>query len=1050
MPLRAPSASPRIVLVASAVLAMTASAGHSQEASIDFVRDVRPVLQAKCYACHGPEKQKSGLRLDEKAAAMQGGDSGPAIVPGKAADSDLIRRVTSDEADVKMPPKGDRLTASEIAKLRGWIDEGAKWTDLEASSNAARGRDHWAFKAPVRPAEPPVKDASWCRNPIDRFLLAHLEQEGLKPSPEADRATLLRRLSLDLIGLPPSIAEIDGFLNDPAPDAYEKQVDRLLRSPHHGERWGGHWLDAARYADSDGFEKDKPRYIWFYRDWVIQAINRDLPYNQFLIEQLAGDLLPDATQDQVVATGFLRNSLINEEGGVDPEQFRMEAMFDRMDAIGKSMLGLTIQCAQCHNHKYDPTTQEDYYRFFAFLNNDDEPSAIVYSPDEQRQIAEIHRKAREIEDGLRHSHADWPALMAKWEESSKANRPTWTTIQSPFEEISTGGQKYRMMDDGSYLACGYAPTKHTANVTIKTDAKTVSAIRLELLNDANLPGFGPGRSFKGTCALSEISVEVAPADAPDKKQTIKLVKASSDFDQPEAPLEPNFDDRSGKKRVTGPSSYAIDGNGDTAWGIDAGPGRRNVPRNAVFVFEKPVTFEKGAVLTVHLSQNHGGWNSDDLMTNNLGRFRLSVTDAPEAKADNLPARVRDLLEIPAEKRSPAQVAAIFSEFRKGVPEWKAENEAIEALWKSHPAGTTTLVLHAREKPRMTSLLKRGDFLKPVRPVTAGTPGYLHPMPSDSDGSRLALARWIVAPESPTTARVFVNRTWQTYFGTGIVATPEDFGLRAEPPSHPQLLDWLAVEFMARGWSPKALHKMIVTSASYRQSSKVSPEMHARDPYNRLLARGPRLRVEAEIVRDIQLSASGLLNEAIGGKSIMPPAPAFLFQPPASYAPFPWKDETGPDRYRRGIYVWRRRSTPFPLLNTFDAPEGVSSCIRRTRSNTPLQALLTLNEATSMEAARALGRRILDQGGDSDADRLAFAFRLCTGRVPTAPEREILQNLLDKEARRFADGWANPWEVATGSKDRPQNLPKNATPTQLATYTLVGRVLLNLDETITKE
>ena len=1019
------------------------------QAPVDFAKDVRPIFETKCIACHGPEKQKSGLRLDVKASAMIGGDSGPAIVAGKSGESELIARVIGEAEDTRMPPKGDRLTAEQIDTLKRWIDSGASWTE---DANVKDPRKHWAFKAPVRPSEPKTVDSTWARNPIDAFVLAKLEKEGLAPSPEADKTTLLRRLTLDLVGLPPNPSELDAFLNDSSHNAYEKAIDRLLASPHYGERWAQPWLDAARYADSDGYEKDKPRSIWFYRDWVINSLNKDLPYDQFLVEQLAGDLLPNSTQDQKVATGFLRNSLINEEGGIDPEQFRMEAMFDRVDAIGKSMLGLTVQCAQCHNHKFDPISQEEYYKFFAFLNNDDEPAAIVYSPDEQMRIAQIHQQTKDIEAGLKHTTPDWPARMTKWEAGMKPE-PDWKVLLGTFIDDSTGGQKYKPMPDGSFFACGYAPTKHAGVLPTTTDLTKISAFRLELLNDANLPGSGPGRSFKGTCALTEFMVEAAPADDPSKKTWVKFTKALSDIEPSEAALEPNFDDKSGKNRVTGPSSYAIDGIEETAWGIDAGAGRRNVEREAIFIPEKPIEFPKGAVLTFHLKQNHGGWNSDDLMTNNLGRFRLSVSStAPDVASPVVPKRLREILTTAPDRRLPSQVNAIFSSFRATVPEWKTQHDTIENLWRDHPNGTTTLVLQARSTPRVTNILKRGDFLKPVRPVTTGTPAFLPPIPDSAkdDPPRLQLAKWLTSPEAPTTSRVFVNRVWQTYFGTGLVATSEDFGVRCDLPSHPELLDWLAVEFRDKGWSPKGLHKLIVTSATYRQQSKISPELLAKDPYNRLLARGSRLRVDAEAVRDIQLSASGLLSPNIGGKSIMPPAPAYLFQPPASYAPFPWKDETGPDRYRRSLYVWRRRSTPFPMLTTFDAPDASTSCVRRSRSNTPLQALMTLNETTAMESARAMARRVLKDGGSTDADRIAYGFRLCTGRMPTETERAVLKSLLAKETQRFADGMANPWEVATGASQKPTDLPNGSTPTQLATYTLISRVLLNLDETITKD
>ncbi|WP_435011029.1 PSD1 and planctomycete cytochrome C domain-containing protein [Tundrisphaera lichenicola] len=1038
--------SSRSAAIGLAVLASMAFGGRiARPDEVDFARDVRPILEAKCFACHGPKKQKSDLRLDDRVRAFQGGSEGAAIVPGKPGESPLVLRIASADPEEVMPPEGERLTGDQIALVRAWVEQGARWPEDGQTPKPT----HWSFQAPIRPELPEVRDGSWPRNPIDRFVLARLESEGLKPSDEADRTTLIRRLSLDLVGLPPTLAEIDAFVEDSSPDAYEKVVDRLLASPHYGERWGRHWLDAARYADSDGFEKDKARHIWFYRDWVIGALNRDLPYDRFIIEQLAGDLLPDPTQDQVVATGYLRNSVINEEGGIDPEQFRMEAMFDRMEAIGKGVLGLTVQCAQCHTHKFDPISHEEYYRLFAFLNSDDEPARLVYTPDEQGKVADVRRSVREIEEEIRHVNPDWRERMDRWEdERAQARRPTWTVVQAPFDLISDGGQRYLPQPDGSFRAAGYAPTHHTGKMTVTVEMPKVTAFRLELMNDPNLPAYGPGRSLWGTCALTEFEVESGSKD----RKKVKMARASADFEESETPLEAYYDDRSGKNRVVGPVAYAIDDKNETAWGIDAGPGRRNVGHEAVFVAEAPVEAVDGKIeLTFGLKQNHGGWNSDDLMTNNLGRFRISVTDDPEAAADPVPPRVREALAVPRDRRSPEQINTIFSYWRTTVPGWDLLNQRIEAAWKGHPAGATTLVLQAKSEPRMTSILKRGDFLKPGKPVGPGVPAFLHPLPPGASLDRLTFAKWLVARESPTTARSFVNRAWQAYFGTGLVSTPEDLGTQSEPPSHPGLLDWLAVEFMEDGWKVKDLHRLIVNSATYRQSSKATPELLAEDPYNRLLARGSRLRVEGEIVRDIQLAASGLLNPAMGGRSLMPPAPAYLFQPPASYAPFPWIEEQGPDRYRRGIYTLRRRSTPYPMLATFDVPNGNTSCVRRDRSNSPLQALMTLNEPLAVEAARALARLALAEGGSTDADRIAYAFRRCVGRAPAEAECSILVKLLEEQRRRFAEGWVNPWAMVTGANaDRPENLPKGASPTQWAAYTVVARVLLNLDETITKE
>jgi len=926
--------------------------------------DVRAVLAESCYGCHGEKVQLGGLRLDTKASAMR------ALTPGDAAGSLIVKRITGAGGLPRMPMGGAALSADKIDRIRKWIDGGAIWPE----GTAAAGKKHWAFIPPSKPAVPRQG------HPIDAFVQARLEREGLKPSPEADRATLLRRLSLDLTGLPPSPHELDAFLADRSATAYEKQVDRLLASPHYGERWARLWLDGARYADSNGYEKDAPRVVWSYRDWVINAINRDLPYDRFVIEQIAGDLLPNATQDQRVATGFLRNSMINEEGGVDPEQFRMEAMFDRMDAIGKGVLGVTIQCAQCHDHKYDPIKQEEYYRVFAFLNDTHESNIAVYTGAEQAKRADILRQVNEIEAGLQRRTPEWRMRMAEWEEQAKGNQPAWQVLQLTVDDISTGGERELPMKDGSMLALGYAPTKHTVKFTAKAELAAITAVRLELLTDPNLPAGGPGRSIRGSGALTEFTVEAA-AGAADKFEKLKFAGATADLNMPETVLEPKFDDKSGKRRVTGPIEYAIDGKDETAWTLDAGAGLRNQARKAVFVLEKPVTT---SALNLYLKMNHGGANSDDNENNNLGRIRLSVTSVPAPAADPVPQSVRDIFAIPRAQRTPEQTSDIFRYWRTTVPEWRAENDRIAALWRGHPEGSLQLVLAARtDEHRETHILKRGDFLQPGTEVKPGTPAFLNPLPA-GEANRLTFAKWLVDRQSPTAARSIVNRVWQAYFGTGIVATAENLGTQSEPPVNQDLLDWMSVEFMDTGWSLKKLHRSIVTSATYRQSSVATAEMLAKDPENRLLARGARFRVDAETVRDIALAVSGQLNPAIGGPSVFPPAPAFLFLPPASYSPKSWKPSEGADKYRRGLYTFRFRSVPFPVLQAFDAPNGEMSCVRRTRSNTPLQALTTLNEPLFVEAAQAFARRILKEGGDDDRQHLNYAWNL-----PSTPVWERL-------------------------------------------------------------
>ncbi len=1033
----------------------------------DFARDIAPLFAERCVSCHGDRKQESGLRLDDSGAALKGGDHGPLLVPGNSADSLLVAVITGTHAELDpMPKRGDRLSAAQVGRIRAWIDQGAAWpAQTAAPGTRGKGLDHWAWRPPVRPAIPGPAGSQ----PVDAFIRERLVRDGLKPSPEADRITLLRRLHLDLTGLPPTPEETDRFVADRSPGAYAAKVEELLASPHFGERWGRHWLDAARYADSDGFEKDKPRFVWAYRDWVVNAFNRDLPYDRFILEQVAGDLLPGATDDQRVATGFLRNAMLNEEGGVDPEQFRTDGLIDRMDALGKSVLGITVQCGQCHNHKYDPLTQEEYYRLFAFLNNDHESSRVHYTPDQQMLVGNLTRQMRDLEEGLRHTTPDWEQRMAAWEESVKDDQPDWQVV--PSVNAGDNGERFYYYADGSVRAASYAPTFWTAHFRGTNSLRSIAAFRLEQLPDPNLPSGGPGRSIRGMAALSEFKVEAEDLTNPTNRVKVKFVRATADFANAEKPLEPEFQSESrnrkdGDKRTYGPVEHAIDGKDDTAWGIDAGPGRRNVARKAVFVAETPVAFPQGAILHFELHQKHGGDNSDDNQNHNLGRWRISVSGATNAVADPVPAAVREILRLPRDRRSPHQIAAVFSHWRTTVPGFRETNERIEALWQRWPEGTPTLVLAAKlgegpgEELRPTRIFKRGDWLKPGREVTFGTPAFLHPLPPDADGSRLTLARWLVDRKSPTTARVAVNRAWQHLFGTGLLETPEDFGLQAPAPSHPDLLDWLACEFMeptvAVGpaepspWSLKHLLRLLVNSSSYRQSSRVTPALLERDRYNRLLARGPRFRVEGEVVRDIALAASGLLNPASGGRSVYPPAPGFLFQPPASYGPKVWNEETGPDRYRRSLYVFRFRSIPYPVLASFDAPNGDFSCVRRQRSNTPLQALTAMNETLFMESAQGLARHVLERGGRNDDERLTYAFRRVLSRMPTRSERAELKGLLERQRRRIAEGWVNPFELATGRNELPAGLPPDTTPAQLAAYTVVGRALLNLDEAITKE
>jgi hypothetical protein len=1026
------------------------SCAWAETGEVDFTRDVRPILSDKCFQCHGPdpESRQADLRLDIWEGKNDALGTADMIVVGEPEASELVSRITSDDVELRMPPvnSGKALSPEEIDTLKRWVAQGAEY------------KAHWAFLPPQRPEVPEVEHRDAMRNSVDAFILARLASAGLQPSPRAEPLKLLRRLSLDLIGLPPTLAEVDAYQSKVVAlgldAAYQEEVARLLASPHYGERWGRLWLDTARYADSDGFEKDKPRDVWMYRDWVVQSLNDDMPYDQFLVKQIAGDMLPNATQADRIATGFLRNSMTNEEGGIDPEQFRMEAIFDRMDAIGKTMLGLTVQCAQCHTHKYDPITHTDYYGMFAFLNNCHEKAIAVYTPPEDARRQQILAEIQQLEEQLKSDTPDWRERMAMWEASVLNDQPGWSIVRPGTE--SESGQKHYLLPDGSILAAGYSPANYTTEFPSEIRGDKITAIRLELMNDPSLPLDGPGRSFQGMCALTELSLVVEPLTDPGKCKVVKFKSATADVNPAEAKIDNKyFYDQYKKNRVTGPIGMAIDGNSNTAWGIDIGPGRSNVPRKAVFVLEQPIDAKDGMRLTFQLEQWHGQNYEFGPRDQNLGRFRFSVTSVEQPIADPLPAGVRECLAIPTEDRTDEQIAAQFSYWRTTVPKFKEANDAIEALWRSHPRGTSQLVVAERDTLRETHRLDRGNFLAPQEAVAPGVPEFLHPLADNGPRNRLEFAHWLADRNSPTTARAMVNRVWQAYFGTGLAMTVEDFGTQGEPPSHPELLDWLALDFMEHGWSLKHLHKLIVNSATYQQSACVGEEQLVHDPDNRLLERGPRFRVDAETVRDIALAASGLLNLDMGGRSVYPPAPEFLFQKPASYDVKPWDFDHGAEKYRRALYTFRYRTAPYPALQNFDAPTGELSCPRRSRSNTPLQALTTLNEDVFVACARELAQRIVADGGVSDSQRLSFAVRRCLGRDPREGEFGVLQQFLDGQRRRFNTSAEEALALVVGAQEAdeqiesPESLDR-ANVGELAAWTALARVVLNLDETITKE
>jgi len=1022
-------------------------ASTSVAAPLDFARDVRPILAEHCFQCHGPDPttREAGLRLDQRDAATAKLESGEtAIVPNKPGQSELVRRIHSTDADSVMPPPSTKkkLKPAELAALERWVSEGAVYAG------------HWAFTAPKKPqtlADGKPKSAS---DAIDRFVSDRLKTEKLAHSPPADSATLCRRLHLDLIGVPPSPAELDEFavaFERDGDKAFAALADKLLASPQYGERWARPWLDAARYADSNGFEKDLLREQWSWRDWVVDALNRDMPYDQFLIEQIAGDLLPGATQSQVVATGFLRNGMINEEGAIVPEQFRLEGLFDRMDCIGKAVIGLSLQCCQCHTHKFDPITQTEYYGLFAYLNPAADAQSWVYTPDQLKKIAKIDSDIRAVEARLKRERPNWQDELTEWKVQQRKASIDWKPLTA-VELGSTGGLNHPTQeDDLSVMTLGHPTTKGDIYLIAEPELSGATGLRLEALTHADLPFGGPGRSRYGTWAVSEMELSVKKPEDKDWSR-LKLIDATADFSESAAPLEKEweaaFDPE--HRRTRGPVSYLIDGDNNTAWRGDRGIGRRNQEGVAVVRFEQPLTHPAGTQLKVLLRMDHGD-SSNGRGSTFVGRCRLSTTTAPEPRA--LPVDYRAILGLnvsPAD-RNQQQSSAIFTAWRKSRPDCKTFDDEIETLWKSFPKADTS-VLHLAKRDadftRHTHLLDRGVWDRPKQAVKPHAPAALHPMPPDTPTDRLALARWLADSRSPLTARVAVNRIWQNLFGLGLVETSEDFGTRSPEPEYIEILDWLAVDFMERDWSQKRLLREIVTSRTYRQTSRTTKTLVERDPQNRLLARGPRFRADAEMVRDIALTAAGLIHHRLGGPSIFPPVPESMLD----YNYFKityWVPPTDSERYRRSLYIFRKRSMPDPVMSAFDAPNGDFACARRLRSNTPLSALTGLNETIFVEAAKALALRVLNQPLADNAARVDFAFRCCTSRTPTAAERDAIMANLQADQTRLRRRELKAGDIAFSSLTKLDQLPVDATPNDVAAWTLVARVLLNLDETMTK-
>lgn len=1029
-----------LVLAACSALAPISRADE-QNASIDFNRDVRAILSDNCFQCHGPDEKKrhAGLRLDARDPALQPAESGErAIVPGKPESSQLLTRVTSSDDDLRMPPSstGKRLTPAQVEVLRKWIREGAVY------------QGHWAFQPVRRPAPPAVKQADWPRTAIDHFVLARLEREGLAPSARAAKETLIRRVSLDLTGLPPSLEEIDAFLADNSADAYEKVVDRLLKSEHYGERMANEWLDYARYADSNGYQVDSSRQMWPWREWVIRAFNANQPFDQFTIEQIAGDMLPSPTVSQLVATGFNRNHRLNGEGGIIAEEWRVETVIDRVETTGMTWLGLTLNCCRCHDHKYDPISQKEFYQLFAFFNNvaesgtlggeskNTDPVIQVPTAESAAEFARLEAAIATAEQNAKQLEGQAPELLARWEvtfrQRLKDKPPMWKPLE-PRTVKSTGGATLTRQDDATWLAGGKNPAFDTYEIVAPIAAGPITAVLLETFPDASLPGGSLGRYENGNYVLSGIELEVtAPGLAKPLVGAFKRAEASYS--------QPNWDIK-----------LVIDNNPKNGWAIDGNDPAKRLPRQAIFVLEHPVAAPADATLTIRLKH-------EAISGHNIGRFRLAASslEGPLVTLDGdgrPPALVQAALETPVEQRTAAQKTELMKFFRaNGDHPLRAADAALATARGQLDAFRTklpnTMVMRELPQPRDAFFLVRGQYDKRGDRVTAGLPAVFPPLPADQPLNRLGFARWLVDRSNPLTARVWVNRAWAKFFGTGIVKTTENFGSQAEWPSHLELLDWLAADFMEGGWDMKAIQKKIVMSAVYQQSSRATPALLERDPDNRLLARGPRFRLPGELVRDQALALSGLLVRKIGGPSVRPYMPEGVWDETSVYGDLRnYKPDQGDGLYRRTMYtVWKRTAAP-PTMLLFDAPTRETCTVKRSRTNTPLQALALLNEVTFVEAARKLGERMLAEGGAQPNERLAWGFRRATGRRATDAELAVLLEGYQADLQHYrTHPEAARQLIATGASPAPASVD----PVELAAATLTANILLNLDEVVTRE
>lgn len=1009
-------------LAAASLLAISSAFG---ETSIDFNRDIRPILSENCFHCHGPDAatREADLRLDVEEDAKRDLGGYFALTPGDPDRSIVWERIAHEDADEVMPPPNSNrsLTDPQKETIRRWIESGAEY------------EEHWAYVAPERPEVP-----EGAASPVDHFVHSRLKEEGLSPSPSADRRSLIRRVSLDLIGLPPSPEEVDAFLADESPNAWENLVEKLLASERFGEHWARPWLDLARYADSNGFQADQLRDSWAYRDWVINALNANTPFDRFTIEQLAGDLLPNATLDQKIATGFHRTVTCNVEAGVHPEENRTNQVVDRVNTTATVWLGTTMECAQCHDHKYDPFSTKEYYELFAYFNNTPlevrnpsgkgvsfdfyGPKMDLPMPKEEaaKKVTleeEIETLKRERELVMKASAKD----RATWETdllASSGKAPKWKLLEVA-DFSGSEGETCEQLDDGSLLVTGDVPNTSTYTVKLRTRLAGLRAIKLEMLTHDSLPANGParGNGDKPNAIITEATL------LDEQRNPVSLHSARAGFSQ-------NGWDVSG----------AIDGDPKTGWAINPKFGEDHW---AIFETEAPIgAGDEETELTLKLQQNYGGGRV-------VGRLRLSAT-SDKPGAEDVDPELLTLLQKPGKDRSRKEQKKVEEFWADNNPALRKLDQTMAATQRKLNAidSPSTLVMVEMEEPRETHVMTRGEYLNKAEKVDAGTPSKLHSLDPDLPPNRLGLAKWLVDTENPLVARVTVNRWWARLFGHGIVRTVEDFGTQSEPPTHPRLLDWLAVEFMDSGWDMKHVLKQIVMSETYRQDSRLTDQMAERDPDNRLYARGPRFRLSAEAIRDSGLAVADLLSDKMHGPPIMPYQPPNIWRQVGRNEPV-WKAAEDENRYRRGVYIVWRRAAPYPSFVNFDGPDRSACVVDRARTNTPLQALTLLNDPAYVEMAVALADRILREKPNADsAERITRAFEVVLNRKPVEAEINALHSLLDTRLSLYRSDIEKAESLIEGARGWFQ--PSDSVDTaELAAWFFVANTLLNLDETVTK-